>query len=104
MTTIEVSDDGSGIDWERVRSLAAQRGLPSQSMHDLKQALFADGYSLKHQISEVSGRGVGLAAVKNVVTAMGGRIDVESTLGSGTTWRFRFPLANLRDSADEGDS
>lgn len=101
---IEVSDDGAGIDWERVRALAVKRGLPSQSRQELTSALFADGFSLTQQVTEVSGRGVGLAAVKNVVSAMGGRVEVDSTLGAGTTWRFRFPLANLRDSSDEGDS
>jgi hypothetical protein len=68
--------------------------------------LFTDGFSLKYQVSEVSGRGVGLAAVKNVVTAMGGRIELESKLGAGATWRFHFSLATLLDagSADDGDA
>ncbi len=99
---IEVSDDGSGIDWDQVRVIASERGLPAQSMHDLKQALFAEGFSLRQDVTESSGRGVGLAAVKHVVTAMGGRIDVDSSLSVGTTWRFQFPLANLRDAGAEG--
>ena len=102
---IVVQDDGRGIDWERVRARAVERGLPSQAQRDLEQALFADGFSLKYQVSEVSGRGVGLAAVKNVVTAMGGRIELESKLGEGATWRFCFSLATLLDagSTDELD-
>jgi two-component system chemotaxis sensor kinase CheA len=102
---LEVKDDGRGIDWERVRALAGERGLPNQSQRDLEQALFSDGFSLKYQVSEVSGRGVGLAAVKNVVTAMGGRIELESKLGAGATWRFLFSLSTLLDagSADDGD-
>jgi two-component system, chemotaxis family, sensor kinase CheA len=98
---IEVTDDGRGIDWERVRELAAQRGLPSKSQRELEQALFSDGFSLKYHVSETSGRGVGLAAVKNVVTAMGGRIELESTQKVGTTWRFHFPLAAIGDSGSE---
>lgn len=98
---IEVKDDGRGIDWERVRELAATRGLPSKSQRDLEQALFSDGFSLKYQVSETSGRGVGLAAVKNVVTAMGGRIELESRANAGTTWRFLFPLITLGDSGAE---
>jgi two-component system chemotaxis sensor kinase CheA len=94
---IEVRDDGRGIDWGRVRSLAAERGLPNQSRKDLEQALFSDGFSLKYEVSEVSGRGVGLAAVRNVVTVMGGKIDVESQEGAGTTWRFRFAASALED-------
>jgi two-component system chemotaxis sensor kinase CheA len=101
---IEVRDDGRGIDWERVRSVAAERGLPSQSLADLERALFSDGFSLKHQVSEVSGRGVGLAAVRTVVTAMGGQIELESTPHAGTTWRFRFSLAALSDSGSETES
>lgn len=100
---IEVKDDGRGIDWQRVRELAAQRGLPSQSQRDLEQALFSDGFSLKYQVSETSGRGVGLAAVKNVVTAMGGRIELESTPKVGTTWRFHFTPATITDSGSEDE-
>jgi two-component system chemotaxis sensor kinase CheA len=101
---IEVRDDGRGIDWERVRSAAAERGLPCQSQADLERALFSDGFSLKNQVSEVSGRGVGLAAVRTVVTAMGGQIELESTPQVGTTWRFRFSLAALSDSGSETES
>jgi two-component system, chemotaxis family, sensor kinase CheA len=96
---IEVRDDGRGIDWNRVRELAVERGLPSHSQTDLERALFSDGFSLKYQVSEISGRGVGLAAVRNVVTAMGGSIELESKQHVGTTWRFRFPLATLGDSS-----
>ena len=65
--------------------------------------MFSDGFSLKYQVSEVSGRGVGLAAVKNVVTAMGGRIELESKLGAGATWRFHFSLATLLDAGSADD-
>jgi two-component system chemotaxis sensor kinase CheA len=95
---VEVRDDGRGIDWDRVRTLAVERGLPSQSQADLENALFSDGFSLKNRVSEVSGRGVGLAAVRTVVTAMSGESELESTQHAGTTWRFRFPLATLDDS------
>jgi len=100
---IEVKDDGRGIDWQRVRELAAARGLPSSSQRELEQALFSDGFSLNQQVSETSGRGVGLAAVKNVVAAMGGRIEIESTHKAGATWRFLFSLAALGDAATEDE-
>lgn len=86
---VEVSDDGRGIDWERVRARAEQRGL-LLSPHD---ALFADGLSTRDDVSEVSGRGVGLAAVKAAFEASGGRIDVISELGRGTTFRCVCPIA-----------
>jgi two-component system chemotaxis sensor kinase CheA len=95
---VEVRDDGRGIDWDRVRTLAIERSLPSQSQADLEGALCSDGFSLKSQVSEISGRGVGLSAVRAVVTAMSGEIELESTQHAGTTWRFRFPLAALDDS------
>lgn len=98
---VEVKDDGRGIDWERVREHAATRGLPHKTERELEQALFSDGFSLRHQVSETSGRGVGLAAVKNVVTAMGGRIELVSQKSVGTTWRFVFSLAALGDSGSE---
>lgn len=97
---IDVRDDGRGIDWERVRRRAAERGLPSQSEADLKQALFSHGFSMREEVTEVSGRGVGLSAVQHVVTAMGGRIQLESTLGAGTSWQFRFPAATFTDSSE----
>ena len=100
---IEVTDDGRGVDWDRVRALAVERGLPSTSKRELEQALFSDGFSLKYKVSETSGRGVGLAAVKNVVTAMGGRIEVQSAHQTGTTWRFVFPIATLSDAAAEDE-
>lgn len=101
---IEVKDDGRGIDWERVRALASERGLSSQTQRDLEQALFSDGFSLKYQVSEVSGRGIGLAAVRNVVTAMGGKIELESQHGKGSTWRFRFSPGTLLDAGLADDA
>jgi signal transduction histidine kinase len=100
---VEVRDDGRGIDWDRVRTVAAERGLPNKSRRDLEQALLSEGFSLKYQVSETSGRGVGLAAVRNVVSAMGGRIEIESTPGTGTVWRFRFPLATLGDLTQDDE-
>jgi len=100
---IEVQDDGRGIDWERLRQLAAERGLPHSSREDLEQALFTDGLTLKEQVSEVSGRGVGLGAVRAVVIAMGGKIEIESADGAGTTWRFRFPASALMEPTTEQD-
>ncbi len=95
---VEVRDDGSGIDWDLVREQAAARQLPCRTRADLERALFSDRFTTRDHVSQVSGRGVGLAAVEHVVTAMGGRIELESTRGVGTTWRFRFPEAFLTHS------
>jgi two-component system, chemotaxis family, sensor kinase CheA len=90
--TIEVSDDGRGVDWERVRGKAAERGLPHSTAEELVAALFSDGLSTCDTVNETSGRGIGLSAVRDAVNALGGAIAVVSTLGSGCKFVFRFPL------------
>jgi signal transduction histidine kinase len=89
----ELEDDGRGIDWRTVATRAADKGLPHESQDDLAQALFHDGLTTRTDVSEVSGRGVGLAAVRAATEARGGRISVSSTPGRGTLFRFTFPAA-----------
>lgn len=84
-------DDGAGIDWERLAVKAAERGLPTATPRDLQRALFADFVSTRDQASATSGRGVGMGAVLECVQAKGGRIELETERGVGTTWVFRFP-------------
>ena len=98
---VEISDDGRGIDWERVRSAAEARGLPHRSQKDLELALMSEGFSLKNSVSELSGRGVGLSAVHSVITALGGKIELESQHGKGSTWRFRLPAGKLEEPIAE---
>ncbi len=88
---VEVRDHGRGVNWEAVREKAAARGLAAGSQEDLVEALFADGLSTKDAITEVSGRGVGMAAVRSTVESLGGRIEVRSKSGEGTSFRFLFP-------------
>jgi two-component system chemotaxis sensor kinase CheA len=88
---ITVVDDGRGIDWERVRQKCRASGLPSATQADLQEALFADGMSTKADVSETSGRGVGMSVVNATVNELGGRIEIDTTAGKGTTWRFRIP-------------
>lgn len=92
---IEFSDDGKGIDWEVIRSKASGMGLPCESEEDLVNALFADSLSSKDSADQLSGRGVGTGAVKAAVEDLDGRIEVQSELGSGTTFRLHIPLASL---------
>jgi two-component system chemotaxis sensor kinase CheA len=89
---VEVRDDGRGIDWEAVRKKAEEQGLSAQTQEQLREALFCAGVSTAAQVSEVSGRGVGLAAVKDSCAHLGGAIDVRSESGRGTVMQFRFPL------------
>jgi two-component system chemotaxis sensor kinase CheA len=71
---IEIADNGRGIDWARVRDRACAAGLPHGSAADLEVALFADGVSTKDEVTEVSGRGIGLAALRQVCQMLGGSI------------------------------
>jgi two-component system chemotaxis sensor kinase CheA len=87
---ISVRDDGGGIDWERVRVKATAAKLPAATEKDLVEALFSDGVSTRENVTDTSGRGVGLSAIKQAVRDLGGRIDVESTLGKGTVFNFVF--------------
>jgi len=91
---ISVTDDGGGIAWEAVRAKALARGLHAESQLDLERALFADGFSTAEHATETSGRGVGMAALREAVTALGGLIELDSKPGVGTTLRFMFPEAD----------
>jgi two-component system chemotaxis sensor kinase CheA len=92
---VEISDDGRGIDWARVAEKAKSQGLPSANADQLKQALFADGFSTRDEITDLSGRGVGLAAARAECERLGGKVEVESQLGQGTLFRFRLPSPRM---------
>lgn len=95
---ITISDDGGGIDWEALAAKARARGLRADGKEALVDALFADGVSTRAEVSEVSGRGVGLAALRDCVVSMGGEVRVESTRGRGTRFEIRLPFASTRTS------
>lgn len=89
---IEVEDDGRGVDWARLREVAKAKGLPHAAENELVEALFTDGVSTKTEATDISGRGVGMAAVKACVAAMGGTVQVTSRPGAGTIIHFEMPL------------
>ncbi len=93
---IEISDDGAGLNFEKIRKKAIERGLisPDEEVReeDLIQVLFTPGFSTADKVSEVSGRGVGLDVVKNNISALSGAIDIESTPGEGTTVIITLPI------------
>jgi two-component system chemotaxis sensor kinase CheA len=89
---VSCADDGRGIDWEGVRAKAAQRGMPCTTHDDLVDAMFSDGLSTRDEVSEWSGRGVGLGAVKEAVSALHGSVRVSSTIGLGTAVELVVPL------------
>jgi len=95
---IEVQDDGAGLDIERIRNLAVERGLTTKAAAaamtaDALQAfIFEPGFSTAHQVSEISGRGVGMDVVKSKVARLSGRVYVTSQPGEGTTISVRVPM------------
>lgn len=95
---VELSDDGRGIDWQAVRARAEAMGLPHTTDADLVDALFAPGLSTSTQITDTSGRGVGLSAVREACLALGGSIQTKSEPGRGTVFQFRFPLAVAKET------
>jgi two-component system chemotaxis sensor kinase CheA len=93
---IEISDDGAGIDDEKVLQKAMSNGLvpnaETLSREAVQDLIFNPGFSTADRISEISGRGVGTDVVRENINNMGGSVDVSSTLGEGTTFTLRLPL------------
>ncbi len=95
---LEVSDDGRGIDVEAVRRRAVEKGLleraaaATASEGEILRTLFAAGFSTREQVTEVSGRGIGLNIVLDVVENVGGKVDVRTERGRGTTFDIEVPL------------
>lgn len=95
---IEVGDDGNGIDTEAVKTKAIERGLvtPEQaenlSQKEIIDFLFMPSFSMAKQITDISGRGVGLDVVKSNIEALGGDVEVKSVYGEGSTFTVRLPL------------
>jgi two-component system chemotaxis sensor kinase CheA len=95
---LEVSDDGRGMDVARLRAAAVARGLltleQAVAMSDREALLLAclPGVSTAEEVTDVSGRGVGLDAVKRTAEAVGGTLEIESTPGQGTRFTLRLPL------------
>lgn len=95
---IEIQDDGAGVDPEKIRSTALKRGLMTReelknlSDHDARMLIFAPGFSTVEQVSDVSGRGVGMDVVKTNIAKLSGKIDLESQSGQGSVVRIRLPL------------
>lgn len=92
---ISISDDGGGLNRQRILEKAHEKNIaisdaPSDS--EVWQLIFAPGFSTAAQITDVSGRGVGLDVVKRNVQSLGGRIDIESNEGVGATFTIRLPL------------
>ena len=99
LVVIEVADDGRGIDPEAMRRTALQRGLMDEEASgalDDQQAIeliFLSGFSTAHSVSDLSGRGVGMDAVRSSVARLGGALTIESAKGAGSRVSLSLPLA-----------
>jgi two-component system chemotaxis sensor kinase CheA len=94
---LQVKDDGGGLDAEKLKSIAIKKGILSSSAQltekEAWNLIFAPGFSTKEQVTDVSGRGVGMDVVKTNITELGGEIHIDSQLGKGTTFKIFLPLS-----------
>ncbi len=93
---MEIADDGRGLDRERILRKARERGIvgPDQQLSDdeIHQLIFAPGFSTAEQITDISGRGVGMDVVRRNIEQLRGKIEIENQPGQGATIRVRLPL------------
>ncbi len=98
MLSIVIEDDGGGIDIENLRAKVLQKGMVDESIAknlseaELYEFLFLPGFSTKQDVTEISGRGVGMDVVHEVVQKMRGQVRVSSCLGKGTRFHMQLPL------------
>jgi chemosensory pili system protein ChpA (sensor histidine kinase/response regulator) len=93
---LTLSDDGGGLNFERIREKAIQQGLLAAndevSETQLTQYIFMAGFSTADEVTQISGRGVGMDVVRSEIVSLGGRIDISSTPGRGTSFTIALPL------------
>ncbi len=95
---LSITDDGAGMDPDKLRQIAVEKGVmdadSAQRLSDTEafNLIFAPGFSTKKEISDVSGRGVGMDVVKTKITQLNGSVEIESTLGRGTRLNIKVPL------------
>lgn len=95
---IEICDDGAGLNFERIRKKAIERGLVTpeaaarMSERDACQMILLPGFSTAEKVTAVSGRGVGMDVVKTNIERIGGTLDLQSRMGEGTTVKIKIPL------------
>jgi two-component system chemotaxis sensor kinase CheA len=95
---VEIADDGQGIDAERIAQVAEAKGLIARdqlqkmSVHDKTALILLPGLSTAKKLTDVSGRGVGMDVVKTNLDRLGGKVEIVSVLGKGTTFRIKLPL------------
>jgi two-component system chemotaxis sensor kinase CheA len=91
---IKVEDDGSGVDVEKVKAKAERLGISTDGMNDddIRNLIFAQGFSTNEVVTDISGRGVGMDVVKTKIAALGGTVDMVSEVGKGSAFIIKLPL------------
>jgi len=91
---IRVEDDGAGINVDRVKAKAESIGIITEGMSDadIRNLIFAQGFSTVEKVTDISGRGVGMDVVKTKIASLGGTVDVVSEMGKGSAFIIRLPL------------
>ncbi|MEM1023162.1 MAG: ATP-binding protein [Myxococcota bacterium] len=97
---VEIEDDGRGIDWDLIKAKAQNLGRPANTKADLVNALMASGLSTREVVTELSGRGVGMDALKQATLALDGTISVDSVSGEGTVLRMTIPQDRIYGTSD----
>jgi two-component system chemotaxis sensor kinase CheA len=96
--TIEIKDDGKGINPQQILEKALQKGIvgpeqaPKMSARQILNIIFMPGFSTAEQVTNISGRGVGMDVVKSNIEKIGGSVDIISIVGEGTTFKLKIPL------------
>lgn len=107
--SIEIADDGRGLDVEGLKAGAAEKGLYTMeelegfSMAEIYNLVFLDGISTSGEITDLSGRGVGMSTVKAELDKIGGKVDIHSTPGQGTVFVFNLPGFSFLKKVNKGD-
>ncbi len=100
---VEVKDDGRGLDPDKILAAGRRLGIVAEDHHpseqEVLQLIFQPGFTTTREVTDVSGRGVGMDAVKKDIEALLGNIEICSQLGHGTTMKLKLPLSlqSLRD-------
>jgi two-component system chemotaxis sensor kinase CheA len=93
---IEITDDGAGLNTGKILAKARERGLVAEddelSEAEIHELIFAPGFSTADQVSDVSGRGVGMDVVRRNIKELGGNVEIQSRAGQGSTFKVRLPL------------
>ena len=93
---IEIRDDGAGLNRKRIREIAISKGIIAESddlsISEIDNLLFAPGFSTASEVTNLSGRGVGMDVVKTAIMSLGGRISIQSEEGKGSTFSIAMPL------------